>query len=146
MAPAIPHLEKLPSLTHLALRLGHSQALDASLLAIVAACKQLKVLVVFDESDNSEYTAWPADPRVVYMPYPSNVVREWEAQAKRDRPCSWSRAEDLVQKHIAERDRLCFPTIQWRQSQILMISIKQDLPPHSGSYTITAGVINKNSE
>jgi hypothetical protein len=107
MPPAIPHLEKLSSLTHLALRPGHRQSRDASLLAIVAACKRLKVLVIFVESDNSEYTIWPADPRVVYMPYPTNVVREWEARAKRDSSCSWSRAEDLVQRHIARRKRLC---------------------------------------
>jgi len=103
LSPAIPHLEKLSSLTHLALRLRHGQAQEASLLAIVSARKSLKVLVIYDESDDPEDITWPADPRVVYLPYPSNVVREWETQAKRSPDCSWSRAEDLVRKRTAER-------------------------------------------
>ena len=108
LSPAIPHLEKLSSLTHLALRLRHSQAQEASLLAILSARKSLKVLVIFDESDNPGDTTWPGDPRVVYLPYPSNVVREWEAQAKQSPNCSWSRAEDLVQKRTAERKHSFF--------------------------------------
>lgn len=123
LSPAVPHLEKLSSLTHLALRLRHSQAQETSLLAIVSARKSLKVLVIFDESDNPEDITWPADPRVVYLPYPSNVVPEWEAQAKQNPNCSWSRAEDLVRKRTAERKHFLSFFLRW-QSRVLMISIK----------------------
>ncbi|KDR80355.1 hypothetical protein GALMADRAFT_62319 [Galerina marginata CBS 339.88] len=106
-APAVPHLDKLSQLTHLALRLRHSQPDEESLLAIVSACRRLKVLVIFDDTETEE-TAWPADPRVIYMPYPQNIVGEWEAQAKWELDNIWSRAEDLVRRHIAERERLYF--------------------------------------
>ncbi|KIM47127.1 hypothetical protein M413DRAFT_23391 [Hebeloma cylindrosporum] len=126
LSPAIPHLEKLSSLTHLALRLRHSQAQEASLLAIVSARRSLKVLVIFDESDNPEDITWPADPRIVYLPYPSNVVREWEAQAEQGLDCSWSRAEDLVRKRVAaESKHLFFLASLKRRSRVLMISIEQ---------------------
>jgi len=145
LSPAIPHLEKLSSLTHLALWLRHSQAQETSLLAIVSARKSLKVLAIFDESDNPEDITWPADPRVVYMPYPSNVVREWEAQAKQNPDCSWSRAEDLVRKRTAERKRFLFFFLRW-QSRVFMISIEQGLPPHSGRFITIAGFVITNCE
>ncbi|KAF8966631.1 hypothetical protein BDZ97DRAFT_622358 [Flammula alnicola] len=104
MSPKVPHLHKLTSLTHLALRLRHSQVYEDSLFTILSECKHLKTLVIFDEPD-TEDMVWTEDPRVVYLPYPPKVVPEWEAQARKDVACSWSRAEDLVRKHAAERER-----------------------------------------
>lgn len=105
-APVIPPLAKLSQLTHLALRLSHNQPTEDSLRAILSACRSLKVLVIFDDPETSEETAWSADPRVVYMPYPQNIVGEWEAQARDDLNNGWSRAEELVRRHTAERESL----------------------------------------
>ncbi|CAA7264421.1 unnamed protein product [Cyclocybe aegerita] len=106
MAPVIPPLDRLPSLTHLALRLGHNQPQEASLSSILSTCQALKVLIIFDDAEEAaEETVWMVDPRVVFMPYPANVVREWEAQARQEESCSWSRAEELVRRHAANRER-----------------------------------------
>ncbi|KAF8903934.1 hypothetical protein CPB84DRAFT_1845603 [Gymnopilus junonius] len=104
-APVIPPLAKLSNLTHLALRLSHNQPTEASLRAILSGCRRLKVLVIFDDPETCDETAWSADPRVVYMPYPQNIVGEWEAQARDDLLNGWSRAEDLVRRHTAESER-----------------------------------------
>lgn len=105
-SPVIPYLDKLPSLSHLLLRLRHNRTKRGSLLEILSACKALKVLVIYDdESDRTEDAAVLAsvDPRVVKIRYPANVVRDWESRAKLDWNCTWSRAEELVrkQKHAA---------------------------------------------
>lgn len=100
-SPTIPHLHKLLSLTHLALRPRHNLK-DNHLLPILSSCKRLRILIVFDDPD-SEETVWAEDPRVVYMPYPFKIIPEWEAQAKQDDDCSWSRSEELVRKYSAER-------------------------------------------
>ncbi|PPQ65347.1 hypothetical protein CVT26_000062 [Gymnopilus dilepis] len=105
-APVIPPLPKLSILTHLALRLSHNQPSDDSLHAILSACRSLRVLVIFDDPETSEETAWSADPRVVFMPYPQNIVGEWEAQARDDDNNVWTRAEELVRMHTAERQSL----------------------------------------
>ncbi|KAF8191819.1 hypothetical protein BJ912DRAFT_1021995 [Pholiota molesta] len=94
-SPTIPHLHKLLSLTHLALRPRHNLE-DHYLLPILSSCKRLRILIIFDDPD-SEETVWAEDPRVVYMPYPFKIIPEWEAQAKQDDDCSWSRAEELDQ-------------------------------------------------
>jgi hypothetical protein len=97
-SPVIPHLDKLPSLSHLLLRLRHNRAKKGSLLAILSACKALKILVIYDESDRTEDAVLAVDPRVVKIRYPANVVRDWEIRAKLDWNCTWSRAEELVRK------------------------------------------------
>ena len=99
-SPVIPYLDKLPSLSHLLLRLRHNRAKKGSLLAILSACKALKILVIYDDSDRTEDAVLVAvDPRVVKIHYPANVVRDWESRAKLDWNCTWSRAEELVRKH-----------------------------------------------
>ncbi|KAJ3512713.1 hypothetical protein NLJ89_g3361 [Agrocybe chaxingu] len=106
MAPVIPPLDRLPSLTHLALRLRHNQTQEAALSTILSTCRALKVLIIFDDAEEAaEEKVWTVDPRVVFMPYPTNVVREWEAQARQEESCSWSRAEELVRRHAANRGR-----------------------------------------
>jgi hypothetical protein len=104
-SPVIPYLDRLPSLSHLLLRLQHNRAKKGSLLAILSACKALKILVIYDELDrtDSEDAVLAVDPRVVKIHYPANVVRDWESRAKLDWNCTWSRAEELVrkQKHAA---------------------------------------------
>jgi hypothetical protein len=105
-SPVIPYLDKLPSLSHLLLRLRHNRAKKGSLVAILSACKALKILVIYcdGESDRTEDAVLAAvDPRVVKIRYPANVVRDWESRAKLDWNCTWSRAEELVrkQKHAA---------------------------------------------
>ena len=98
-SPVIPYLDKLPSLSHLLLRLRHNRAKKGSLLAILSACKALEILVIYDESDRTEDAVLLAvDPRVVKLCYPVNVVRDWESRAKLDWNCTWSRAEELVRK------------------------------------------------
>ncbi|KAF9482284.1 hypothetical protein BDN70DRAFT_991218 [Pholiota conissans] len=101
-SPIIPHLDKLLALTHLALRPRHHLREDHQLLTNLSGCMRLQVLIIFDEPD-SEETVWSEDSRVVYMPYPPKIITEWEAQAKHDDGCSWSRAEELVRKISAER-------------------------------------------
>ena len=103
-APAVSHLDQLPSLTHLALRLRHNHPEENSLISILSACKCLKLLVILDEMESVEESVWTTDPRVVYIPYPPNIVREWESQARQDHGCNWSRAEDLVRRHTAQRE------------------------------------------
>jgi hypothetical protein len=102
-SPVIPYLDKLPSLSHLLLRLRHNRAEKGSLLAILSACKALKILVIYDESDRTEDAVLAVDPRVVKICYPAIVIRDWESRAKLDWNCTWSRAEELVrkQKHAA---------------------------------------------
>ena len=109
-SPVIPYLDKLPSLSHLLLRLRHNRANKGSLLAILSACKALKILVIYDESDRTEDAVLAVDPRVVRIRYPANVVRDWESRAKLDWNCTWSRAEELVrkQKHAAQRQGWIF--------------------------------------
>ncbi|KAF4618203.1 hypothetical protein D9613_011534 [Agrocybe pediades] len=105
--PAAPELCQLSSLTHLSLRLRHSHPTTQSLTAILLACRCLKVLIILDDPDSSdtEDTISPMDPRIVWMPYPVNIVQDWEAQAKNEPHCIWSRAEDLVRSNIAQRER-----------------------------------------
>lgn len=97
-SPVVPYLDRLPSLSHLLLRLRHNRAKKNSLLTILSACKALKILVIYDESDSTEDAVLPVDPRVVKIHYPANVVGDWEACAKLDLNCTWSRAEELVRK------------------------------------------------
>ena len=98
-SPIIPYLDKLPSLSHLLLRLRHNRAKKGSLLAILSACKALKILVIYDESDRTDDAVLAVDPRVVRIRYPTNgVVRDWERRAKLDWNCTWSMAEELVRK------------------------------------------------
>lgn len=107
-SPVVPYLDQLPSLSHLLLRLGHNRAKKHSLLTILSACKGLKILVIYDESDRTEDAVLAVDPRVVKIRYPVNVVRDWETRAKLDLNCTWSRAEELVQKQrhaAAQRQR-----------------------------------------
>ena len=108
LSPDIPHLNHLSSLTHLALRLRHNHPREESLLNILSY-QQLEVIIIYDEPDSpEEEVIWTTDPRVVYLPYPANVVTEWEAQARQDDMCSWSRAERAIRKYITERESLCF--------------------------------------
>lgn len=107
LSPDIPHLNHLSSLTHLALRLRHNQPREESLLNILSY-QQLKVIIIYDEPDSQEEVIWTTDPRVVYLPYPANVITEWEAQARQDDMCSWSRAERAIRKYITERESLYF--------------------------------------
>lgn len=102
-SPVIPYLDKLPSLSHLLLRLRHNRTKKGSLLEILSACKALKILVIYDdESDRTEDAVLTAvDPRVVKIRYPANVVRDWESRAKLDWNCTWSRAEELVRNAAA---------------------------------------------
>jgi len=111
--PAAPHLTELSSLTHLSLRLRHSHPTAHSLSVILLACRRLRVLVIFDDPDlsDTEETISPMDPRIVWMFYPVNIVQDWEAQAKNDPHCIWSRAEDLVRSNIAQRESLYFFTM-----------------------------------
>jgi len=102
-SPVIPYLDKLPSLSHLLLRLRHNRAKNGSLLAILSACKALKILIIYDESDWTEDAVLAVDPRVVKIHYPANVVRDWESRAKLDWNCTWSRAEELVRKKNMQR-------------------------------------------
>jgi hypothetical protein len=99
-SPVIPYLDRLPSLSHLLLRLRHNRVKKSSLHAILSACKALKILVIYDESNRTEDAVLAAnvDPRVVKIRYPANVVRDWESRAKLDWNCTWSRAEELVRK------------------------------------------------
>ena len=102
-SPVIPYLDKLPSLSHLLLRLRHNRTKKGSLLEILSACKALKILVIYDdESDRTEDAVLTAvDPRVVKIRYPANVVRDWESRVKLDWNCTWSRAEELVRNAAA---------------------------------------------
>ncbi|KAF8815113.1 hypothetical protein BYT27DRAFT_7249476 [Phlegmacium glaucopus] len=107
-SPVVPYLDQLPSLSHLLLRLRHNRAKKDSLLTILSACKALKILVIYDESDRTEDAVLAVDPRVVKIRYPANVVHDWEARAKLDLNGTWSRAEELVQKQrhaAAQRQR-----------------------------------------
>ncbi|KAF8155573.1 hypothetical protein B0H34DRAFT_660129 [Crassisporium funariophilum] len=104
-SPVLPHLEELSSLTHLLLRLRHNQIRDNSLLAILSACQYLKLLIIYDDTDTTEDTISSVDSRVVHMRYPPHIVREWEAQAVQDPGCVWARAEELIRRHTAERQR-----------------------------------------
>jgi hypothetical protein len=109
-SPVVPYLDKLPSLSHLLLRLGDNRTKKHSLLAILSACKALKILVIYDEWDGTEDAVLTVDPRVVKICYPVNVVRDWETRAKLDGNCTWSRAEELVrkQKHAVAQRQSCF--------------------------------------
>ena len=105
-SPVIPYLDRLPSLTYLALRLQHNQASEASLLNILSACRALRVLIIYyDQSETVEELVWSTDPRVIYLPYPPNVIQDWESQAREELSCDWFWAEELIEKHM-ERERL----------------------------------------
>ena len=107
-SPTIPYLDKLPSLSHLLLRLRHNRAKKDSLLAILSACKALKILVIYDESDAMDGAVLAVDPRIVRLRYPANhgIVRDWESRAKLDWNCSWSMAEELVRKQHNNKNML----------------------------------------
>ena len=102
ISPVVPHLDYLPSLTHLSLRLGHNKARPGSLLDILSSCKKLEFMIIYDEE--SEEGTRVVDKRVVYMPYPSSVVQAWEAQARRDTTSSWFSAEDAIRRYIMEQE------------------------------------------
>ncbi|PPQ84911.1 hypothetical protein CVT25_004579 [Psilocybe cyanescens] len=108
-AQDIPHLEKFPHLTHLSLRLRHDSPSETTLTAMLSAYRHIKLLVILGdtepEASDAQEVVWPTNPRVVYIPYPSNVVKEWESQARDDPDCVWSRAEELVRTHTAEFER-----------------------------------------
>ncbi|KAF9528621.1 hypothetical protein CPB83DRAFT_304861 [Crepidotus variabilis] len=103
LSPSIPHIEKLSSLTHLAMRLRHNQASENSLMAILSAARKLKILIIYDESDSAEEAIWATDSRVVFLPYPFEVVHDWESQAMDEESCSWKRAEELVRRKASEQ-------------------------------------------
>lgn len=99
-SPVIPYLDRLPSLAYLALRLQHNQPSEESLLDILSTCTALKVLIIYDHPDSLEESVWPTDPRVIYLPYPPNVIQDWESQACEDISCDWCWAEELIRKKI----------------------------------------------
>ncbi|TFK38029.1 hypothetical protein BDQ12DRAFT_723782 [Crucibulum laeve] len=97
ISPIIPGLDRLVSLTHLALRPREMLA-EESLACIFSVCRRLQVLVVLlDEFDLMLDPVPFADRRVVFMPYP-DVVQDWEAPS-RGLPDTWSRAEELIRGH-----------------------------------------------
>lgn len=107
LSPDIPHLNHLSSLTYLALRLRHNEPREESLFSILSICQHLKAVIIYDESDSPEEVIWTKDPRVVYMPYPTNVITEWEAQARQDDMCAWSRAERAIRSYVTKRQSWC---------------------------------------
>ena len=106
-SPIIPYLDRFPSLAYLALRLQHNQPCEASLLNILSVCKTLQIMIIYDHSEGEELI-WPMDPRVIYLPYPPNVIQDWESQAREDVTCDWFWAKELIRKHLA-RHRLYRP-------------------------------------
>lgn len=61
-------------------------------------------MIIYDHSESGEESVWPTDPRVVYLPYPPNVIQDWESQAREDITCDWFWAEEITRKHM-ERER-----------------------------------------
>ncbi|PPQ72983.1 hypothetical protein CVT24_000296 [Panaeolus cyanescens] len=102
-SPLIPHLDRLPLLTHLSLRLLHSHVDEEAIHVVLRACRHLRIMVLFDASEMLEETVWHADPRVVYLAYPLTPVREWEEQVKRSLNNTWALAEELVRRHAIEQ-------------------------------------------
>ncbi|KAF9530483.1 hypothetical protein CPB83DRAFT_183558 [Crepidotus variabilis] len=90
------HLEKLPSLTHLALSLHDNRLPATSLVEILSACKQIKVLALYGQKEPPEESGWAVDSRAVFITYSSEVVREWEVQANNLQGCGWKKAELLA--------------------------------------------------
>lgn len=106
LSPVVPYLDHLHSLTHLSLRLRHNRARAESLLDILSSCKKLEFMIIYDElPESAEEGIKVVDKRVVYMPYPSNVVQAWEAQARQDVTSSWFSAEEAIRRYIVEQER-----------------------------------------
>ncbi|KAI3613285.1 hypothetical protein WG66_001502 [Moniliophthora roreri] len=98
----IPGLQHLPSLTHLAIYLGHWElAIDrTSLAAILYSRPSLRVLclVIDEDQDMDNERPAPSDPRVVYMPRPEPVP-DWEAPY-RGLPDTFRLAEEIVARRM----------------------------------------------
>ncbi|KAF9525345.1 hypothetical protein CPB83DRAFT_859680 [Crepidotus variabilis] len=91
--PDVLCFEKLPSLTHLALNVHEGQLTNVSLLKILSACKQLKVMAVYNQKGPTEESIWSVDSRVAFTTYFYDVLHEWELQANDLEGCGWERAE-----------------------------------------------------
>jgi len=106
----VPHLDQLPRLTHLGLRPSWTRppVSKADLRAMLDAALSLVVLVIYDESGIGHERVSSVDRRVVYIPYPPNVILEWEGQAHGDEMSVWTKAEGLVRRHAAEQRGVYF--------------------------------------
>jgi hypothetical protein len=127
-SPVIPYLDRLHSLTYLALRLHHNLACEASLLSILSSCRALRIMIIYDHPESGEELIWPTDPRVIYLPYPLNVIQDWESQAREDSTCDWFWAEELIQKHM-ERERL-YPFPSFHVVSLVLTELLQGLRQH----------------
>jgi hypothetical protein len=108
-----PGIDALPSLTHLAVYLPYDLAIDKilqTMITILGCCRSLKVMALVTvveepllETETGSKLERPipiSDPRVAWIPYPENVILDWEASHRGDADV-WSIAEAIVAKQMA---------------------------------------------
>ena len=107
LAPVVPGLEVLTSLTHLTLGLRHAHVEEEWLSAIVACCHRLKVLIpMANEDDDVEDPFVLGNCWVVPLTYPNSVVKNWEASFW-GLPDNYTRAEEEIRmKEESDRRQL----------------------------------------
>lgn len=89
----LPDLTHFRSLTHVGLWQSHRPVEEKLISEVLDSCKRVQILlVVVHESDMTQRPC-AQDRRVVFMPYPTAVVVDWEASFT-GKPNTWSRAQE----------------------------------------------------
>jgi hypothetical protein len=110
-------IDALPSLTHLALYLPYDLGIDKisqTMVSLLASCRSLKIMALVTvveeplleaETVSKVEPSIPiSDPRVAWIPYPENIILDWEASHRGDVHV-WSIAETIVTRQIALKEQ-----------------------------------------
>lgn len=99
----LPYLTQLKSLSRLGLWNPHGLVNESFVSRILSACKHLEILLlVIDEDDSGPAPPSFQDPRVVFMPYPPQIIQDWEASFV-GRPNTWSQAMEIFLANVKAR-------------------------------------------
>lgn len=91
----LSYLTQLKSLSRLGLWNPHGLVNEDFVSHILDACEQLEILLlVIDEDDSGRTPPTFQDPRVVLLPYPAQIIQDWEAPFV-GQPNTWSRATEV---------------------------------------------------
>ncbi|KAJ3567667.1 hypothetical protein NP233_g6209 [Leucocoprinus birnbaumii] len=90
----LPNLGHFESLIHVGLWQSHRPVDEKLISHVLSSCKRLEILLVVVHECDIAQRPHSADRRVVFMPYPTAVVKDWEASFMGETN-TWSRAQEV---------------------------------------------------
>ncbi|EKM76710.1 hypothetical protein AGABI1DRAFT_44363 [Agaricus bisporus var. burnettii JB137-S8] len=99
----LSYLTQLKSLSRLGLWNPHGFVDEGFVSHILDACERLDILLlVIDEDEFAHNPPAFQDPRVVLMPYPAQIIQDWEASFT-GQPNTWSLAMEIFFANVKAR-------------------------------------------